>query len=616
MADTSGVSDDLQSILNGLAGGVANSIPGIADTAYNQNELNDLTTAAINDPSEWANTYNTEANSYPNLVDLINKNVGINPNQTITPATMAAASMNAATMTPAQMAAAAQAATNLKNVQVPSEDTGAVSNTLGGLQAVAQNGYTPQQRAALQQALASVTAEETGENGAIQAAQQARGQYGGGQQLDQQQQAVQGEVNNAATQVNQAEANSFGQALNALSAEGNLGLSAGQQSFNQQAQVASAQDAINALNTQLEQQANEQNAQNEQAANTQNVQNQQQANTTNVENQQQANAANTSNQQAATLQASSQGLQANLANQTANLNLNTQLTGAQNQNIQNQQQEQSLASGLEKQSASDATSPLTTAYTSAENSVNSLGNGIANPSSGTGSSVSSGLAGLLGSGASALSNLFGGSSGLSDTSLSSQGASDLSSLESEFGNSSSDLSSSLDSSLANDFSNTDANLGNELDNEFSNSSSFFAKGGQVTDKNAAMRAALAQISGIRQPVQKMYSNGGKVIGPGTGKSDDIPVRLSNGEFVVNAKSAAKHKPLLEAINNDTDKGSDVSGNVLDDLMSQLRGADDDDMVEGPGVEHTMIVISPKGKKLDGEKALSDALRAMAKLTDD
>lgn len=46
-----------------------------------------------------------------------------------------------------------------------------------------------------------------------------------------------------------------------------------------------------------------------------------------------------------------------------------------------------------------------------------------------------------------------------------------------------------------------------------------------------------------------YASGGQVSGPGSGTSDSIPAWLSNGEFVVNAKSTQKHLPLLEAINS-------------------------------------------------------------------
>jgi TP901 family phage tail tape measure protein len=43
--------------------------------------------------------------------------------------------------------------------------------------------------------------------------------------------------------------------------------------------------------------------------------------------------------------------------------------------------------------------------------------------------------------------------------------------------------------------------------------------------------------------------GGYIAGPGTGTSDSIPARLSNGEFVIRASETAKHRDLLERINS-------------------------------------------------------------------
>ncbi|AZO38798.1 MAG: hypothetical protein EOS81_07145 [Mesorhizobium sp.] len=48
-----------------------------------------------------------------------------------------------------------------------------------------------------------------------------------------------------------------------------------------------------------------------------------------------------------------------------------------------------------------------------------------------------------------------------------------------------------------------------------------------------------------------FAGGGHVRGPGTSTSDSIPARLSDGEFVVNARATAKHRALVEAINSDT-----------------------------------------------------------------
>ncbi|PSM16113.1 tape measure protein [Nitratireductor sp. StC3] len=45
-----------------------------------------------------------------------------------------------------------------------------------------------------------------------------------------------------------------------------------------------------------------------------------------------------------------------------------------------------------------------------------------------------------------------------------------------------------------------------------------------------------------------FADGGAVSGPGTSTSDSIPAMLSDGEFVVNARSTRKHRAVLEAIN--------------------------------------------------------------------
>lgn len=45
-----------------------------------------------------------------------------------------------------------------------------------------------------------------------------------------------------------------------------------------------------------------------------------------------------------------------------------------------------------------------------------------------------------------------------------------------------------------------------------------------------------------------FADGGHVSGPGTSTSDSIPAMLSDGEFVVNARSTRKHRAALEAIN--------------------------------------------------------------------
>jgi len=45
------------------------------------------------------------------------------------------------------------------------------------------------------------------------------------------------------------------------------------------------------------------------------------------------------------------------------------------------------------------------------------------------------------------------------------------------------------------------------------------------------------------------ATGGQIVGPGTGTSDSILARVSNGEYIINAASTSRYLPLLEAINS-------------------------------------------------------------------
>lgn len=57
------------------------------------------------------------------------------------------------------------------------------------------------------------------------------------------------------------------------------------------------------------------------------------------------------------------------------------------------------------------------------------------------------------------------------------------------------------------------------------------------------------------------ASGGTVKGKGSGTSDSILARLSNGEYVINARSAAQYRPMLDAINSAPRfaKGGSVGG---------------------------------------------------------
>lgn len=74
----------------------------------------------------------------------------------------------------------------------------------------------------------------------------------------------------------------------------------------------------------------------------------------------------------------------------------------------------------------------------------------------------------------------------------------------------------------------------------------------MTGKEIVIRATYSVVGGKGMNIFHEgggYASGGRVIGPGSGTSDDVPIWASNGEFVVNADAARRHRGLLEAINN-------------------------------------------------------------------
>ena len=71
-------------------------------------------------------------------------------------------------------------------------------------------------------------------------------------------------------------------------------------------------------------------------------------------------------------------------------------------------------------------------------------------------------------------------------------------------------------------------------------------GANAVPAQAAIASTIALTQGLAAIGLK---DGGPVVGPGTSRSDSVPAMLSNGEFVVNAKSASRNRALLEQINN-------------------------------------------------------------------
>ncbi|MEU8055717.1 hypothetical protein [Microbispora bryophytorum] len=68
---------------------------------------------------------------------------------------------------------------------------------------------------------------------------------------------------------------------------------------------------------------------------------------------------------------------------------------------------------------------------------------------------------------------------------------------------------------------------------------------RISSSSASVRVGV--MGGMSVPGMARAS-GGFVSGPGTSTSDSIMARLSDGEFVINAKQTSRHRDLLEAIN--------------------------------------------------------------------
>jgi hypothetical protein len=73
----------------------------------------------------------------------------------------------------------------------------------------------------------------------------------------------------------------------------------------------------------------------------------------------------------------------------------------------------------------------------------------------------------------------------------------------------------------------------------------------ITTSSATIVGAVAAsgaASGGAGLLAGFFAEGGRIVGPGTGTSDSITAMVSNGEYIVNAKSTKANLPLLEAIN--------------------------------------------------------------------
>ncbi len=117
----------------------------------------------------------------------------------------------------------------------------------------------------------------------------------------------------------------------------------------------------------------------------------------------------------------------------------------------------------------------------------------------------------------------------------------------------------------------------------------FSSGGPVGVVGAA--------GGMSVPTFPGYASGGDVggpvSGPGTGTSDSILARVSNGEFIVNADATAKNYGLLQAINS----GSTplLSTSMPASAVNDGSAVNDNQMSAAPASKSELVVrgIDPK-----------------------
>ena len=93
-----------------------------------------------------------------------------------------------------------------------------------------------------------------------------------------------------------------------------------------------------------------------------------------------------------------------------------------------------------------------------------------------------------------------------------------------------------------------------------------------------LAAGLNNIKNLVSVPEPAFAQGGLVNGAGSGTSDSVSARLSNGESVINARSTSMFKPLLSALNEAGGgrafAGADGVGGVTTGVVKAFVVADD------------------------------------------
>jgi len=106
-----------------------------------------------------------------------------------------------------------------------------------------------------------------------------------------------------------------------------------------------------------------------------------------------------------------------------------------------------------------------------------------------------------------------------------------------------------------------------------------------------------------------YATGGYISGPGTSISDSIPAMLSNGEYVINAESTRRFRPLLDRINGGKFEGF-FKGGAAD--LSSTNSTLIEQLLRSPDINlYSQLVIkdldSIKSKGVSSTRELFDLL---------
>jgi hypothetical protein len=146
-------------------------------------------------------------------------------------------------------------------------------------------------------------------------------------------------------------------------------------------------------------------------------------------------------------------------------------------------------------------------------------------------------------------------------------------------------------------------------------SSLFKIGGTSTPNTAAMNTSNATLAngtggafygpafgGVTAAV------GGLIRGPGSSTSDSIPARLSDGEYVINAKAASQYKDVLDSINSGRGyaNGGPVGNIVPNDIMPSGGGGGitvhtgSPITVQGSADQTTLLLMQQALAKRDAE----------------